>query len=506
MDRAAPLLATESRPNDTDRVPELRDIDVEGETDRRVCHACIGESHLKAEIKRFGRPKPCAYCDHTRLRTVTVTWLARRIDDVYREMVRFAEESVHFSPEGAAWIATGASPSELIADLISAADTTIATDIVSQLGSDHAYDIHRDGDTDWYDEGNETYELETPHDPRFHDAWQSFCKSVKHTRRFFSEDATAVLDMILGPILEGRRRPYRGAIRTIGPGDEQRFLYRARQANDAATRHRIYGAPITELSAPPVTSATPGRMNPAGISVFYGSRDAETAVAELRVPVGGTAIVGRFEIIRPLRLLDLTRLERIDNDMSPFHPDYVETSSHAKFLQGFHHEIRKPIVPGREPLEYLPTQVVAEYLWTRDPNSVDGVIFRSSQVSGARENVVLFPRSCVVANAADEPRREVTRSHAYSADEDDPEVTEYVYLRPRRDPQEATAPEVADPFPDLDWLEPFDREAEPTPEPSLRLDTASLIRAEVQAIAYAVAETPITIEDDRPINGDDIPF
>lgn len=505
VSRLPRVLAWGSAPaNNGDAMPEPTDIDVEGETDKRVCHACVGEPLLKAEIKRLGRPAECAYCDNTRLRTVGVTWLARRIDDVYRQMVRFAEEQVRFNFEdGAVWAASGETPSELIAELISAADTTIAADIVDQLGSDHAYDIHRDGDTDWYDETTDTYELDMPDDPQFRDAWLSFCESVKHSRRFFSEDAAAVLDMILGPILEQRKRTFRAAIRTIGPDDEGRYVYRARQANDEARRHRIYAAPIAELSAPPVTVATAGRMNPTGISVFYGSRDAETAVAELRVPVGGAAVVGRFEIIRPLRLLDLTRLEQIENDLSPFHPDYFETYSHAKFLRGFHREIRKPVVPGRESLEYLPTQVVAEYLWTHKEHAVDGVIFGSAQVSGGRENIVLFPRACLVENAAQEVRRHVSRSHAYRATEDDEDATEFVYLRPLPEPPPAAPAGPA--FPDLDWLTAFDRETEPEPEPSLRLDVGTLSHACVEAIRYRLEELPVRLEEDR-FGGADDPF
>lgn len=472
-----------------------RDYAAIGRNDKRVCHACIDEPQLKVEIKRSGQPARCAYCDGTNLRTVTVTGLARRIDDVYRRMVRFADECAHFSFDGGAtWEARGETPGALIADLIVAGDEGIAEDIVEQLGEDHAFNIHRDGDTDWYDLGNETYEIEEPIDPQFHHAWTNFCQSVKHVRRFFSEDATAVLDMLLGPLLEGRRRLFRGAIQTIGPADEGRFLYRARKANEDGDRKKIYSAPISELGAPPAALATAGRMNPAGISVFYACRDIETAVAELRVPVAGCAIVGRFEIIRPLRLLDLTKLEAIENDLSPFHPDYFEVGSFVQFLQGFHAEIRKPVIPGRERLEYLPTQVVAEYLWTRSENAVDGIIFRSAQVSDDRENIVLFPRSCSVEGADAEVRREVPSLFLY-ADQDDEDVVEMVF----RKREEAKVKDPADDLlPDDDWLSPFDRKTEDPPAAALRFDPGTLVNASVKGIRYDLDETAVEFHDHRP--------
>lgn len=470
-----------------------RDYAAIGRNDKRVCHACIDEPHLKAEIKRSGRPAPCSYCDHTKLRTVTVTGLARRIDDVYRRMVRFADERAHFSFDGGVtWGARGETPGALITDLIVAAAEAISEDIVAQLGDDHAFDIQREGDTDWYDLGNETYEIEEPADPRFHDAWTNFCQSVKHVRRFFSEDATAVLDLLLGPLLEGRRRLFRGAIRTIGPDDEGRFLYRARKANEEADRKKIYSAPMSELAAPPAALATAGRMNPAGISVFYACCDIETAVAELRVPVAGCAVVGRFEILRPLRLLDLTKLEAIENDLSPFHPDYFEVGSFVQFLQGFHAEIRKPVIPGRERLEYLPTQVVAEYLWTRSEYAVDGIIFRSAQVSDDRENIVLFPRSCSVEGADAEVRREVPSLFLHT-DQDDEDVVEMVF----RKPEEAKAKHPAENlFPDEDWLSPFDRKTENPPVAALRFDPETLVNASVKGIRYELDEIAVALRDD----------
>jgi len=47
-----------------------------------------------------------------------------------------------------------------------------------RLGDAHAFDIHRDGDTDWYDEGSKSTFSETPDNSRFRDFWSTFCASL----------------------------------------------------------------------------------------------------------------------------------------------------------------------------------------------------------------------------------------------------------------------------------------------------------------------------------------
>lgn len=46
-------------------------------------------------------------------------------------------------------------------------------------------------------------------------------------------------------------------------------------------------------------------MNSTGISVFYGATDDQTAIAEFRLSVGSWVVTATFEVIRPLRLLNL---------------------------------------------------------------------------------------------------------------------------------------------------------------------------------------------------------
>jgi hypothetical protein len=131
-------------------------------------------------------------------------------------------------------------------------------------------------------------------------------------------------------------------------------------------------------------------MNPPGVSVFYGAFERETCIAEIRLPVGSSGITGKFEIIKPLRVLDMTVFDGPHHSLSMFDPQYQRDVSHRLFLRDLHWEIRKPVLTRDEPIEYLPTQVIAEYLANRFDPRIDGIIYNSTQTDGQGLNIVIF--------------------------------------------------------------------------------------------------------------------
>lgn len=231
-------------------------------------------------------------------------------------------------------------------------------------------------------------------------------------------------------------------------------------------------------------------MNVAGIPVFYGSFESDTCVAETRIPVGGSAVVGKFEIVRDLRLLDLTQLADIRVKLSYFHPDYFDAIAYRAFLRGFHDEIKRPVLPGQEGLEYLPTQVIAEYLWTRRSHGVDGIIFGSAQMSGERANIVLFPHAVHVEGAETERAREIVHAYAHNAgDPEDPEPPVYLvaYSPPALAPEAERDPELGWPA----WPQPAPRSP---PQPTLRF-TGEMSLSIVTRIKVGVNEIPVALHE-----------
>lgn len=135
--------------------------------------------------------------------------------------------------------------------------------------------------------------------------------------------------------------------------------------------------------------------------MFYGSDDIDTVVAEIGAhSTNRYAIVGAFKTVRDLTLLNLADLPPVP---SPFDDAGRAGYFDLVFVHAFARDLGKPVVlDGREHIEYVPTQVVTEYLRYVMPQSVDGILFRSAQNGGV--NCVIFcdAAGCVGPN---EPAR-----------------------------------------------------------------------------------------------------
>lgn len=136
-------------------------------------------------------------------------------------------------------------------------------------------------------------------------------------------------------------------------------------------------------------------MNASGISVFYGAKDASSALAEVRPAVGSKVVVAHFLFTRPLKLLDLRSLETITCSGSLFDPAYTQEVERVGFLRTLTKLLILPVMPNEQEREYLMTQAVADYLASLKQPSLDGIIFPSVQ-DGVGENVVLFHKASLV--------------------------------------------------------------------------------------------------------------
>lgn len=214
-----------------------------------------------------------------------------------------------------------------------------------------------------------------------------------------------------------------------GPKTAYQSFYRARVFQSELNLKQALKHPDRTLGPPPSEVATAGRMNAHGISVFYGATDPAVAVAEVRPPVGSSVAVAQFDIIKPIRLLDLSALEKVFPSGSFFDPEYVGIIRRAKFLRSLCQKMVRPVMPNDEPLEYLATQAVADFLATDSTCSVDGILFPSVQVAGDMLNVVLFNKASKIKAVELPPGTEI-KVDTCSQDDDgwyrDYSVTEYV--------------------------------------------------------------------------------
>jgi RES domain-containing protein len=226
--------------------------------------------------------------------------------------------------------------------------------------------------------------------------WRSFENLLKTEARFFNRTAANHLTSIFDGIGELQTHDGRSLVVDAGPGTDFHALYRARIFQSDERLGAALGRPDIHLGSPPASLAAAGRMNARGISVFYGATNRKAAIAEVRPPVGSQIAVAQFEIIRKLRLLDLTALSDVRVTGSLFDFGLAGRTEGAVFLRSLSSRITRPAMPNDEPFEYLATQAVADFLATEASVPIDGIIFPSVQAAGDVLNVVLFHKAARV--------------------------------------------------------------------------------------------------------------
>ena len=358
----------------------------------RVCNNCGKDEILSEEIKEQGKHGICDHCGKPG-EIMELEDLAERINDVIQEHFQltpgYPEEPVElFQYKEGLWEQRGDQAEILIGD-IAGVDEQIAEELTSLLSGKHTYEAAKDGVENPY--GFEAmYEEREAFDLGFQIAWGEFQREILFKSRFFSVTAEHVLASIFEGLEALGTHGNRSIIATIEPCDQEEYIWRGRTAHSTREIENIVKEPVKELGPPPSRSARAGRMNADGISVFYGALEKSTCISELRPPVGSSVVIGKFKVIRTVKLLDLGALADAYVNTSYFDSKFLEHKSRAIFLKRLVREISRPVIPEEERVEYLATQAVAEFLANKACPKLDGIIFPSPQTGGKGRNVVLF--------------------------------------------------------------------------------------------------------------------
>jgi len=376
--------------------------DVDQLKTKRMCFACIGEQYLRGEIRGMGKRAKCSYCGKTR-RSYSVGELAERIETAFEQhYVRTSDQPndyqsmlLHDRESSYEWYRGG----EPVTDAImNAADIPqqAAEDIQKVLEDKHDdLELTQMGEeTEFADDSH--YEEKGASDEVWREEWRNFENSLKTEARFFSRTAANHLTSIFDGIDELRTHDERPLVVDAGPGTNFHTLYRARVFQSDDKLEAALCRPDTQLGSPPPLLAAAGRMNARGISVFYGANDQKTAIAEVRPPVGSQVAVAQFEIVRKLRLLDLTAVSDVRVTGSIFDLGLAGRMERAVFLRSLSSRITRPVMPDDELFEYLVTQAVADFLATESSVPIDGIVFPSVQAAGDVLNVVLLHKAARV--------------------------------------------------------------------------------------------------------------
>ncbi len=364
-----------------------------------ICADCIGENYLKADIERNGDEGECSYCGETG-KTISMGDLADQVDTAFE--VHFQRTSTE--PTGYEnallcdkemdynWVRHGDPVVYKIEETVQIDDTP-AEHVRQILVERHFdYDEAQTGEESVYD-SEAHYEEKGVEDYELRANW-TFCQSsLKTETRLFNREAEAILSTIFDGLNEHTTRASNSVIVDAGPDCHIAQLCRARVFQSGDKLEQALRRPDLEIGPPPFSAAAAGRMNARGISVFYGATDPEVALSEVRPPVGSRALVARFDITRPLRLLDVEALRSIYVDGSVFDSSYIRRLEKAKFLEHLSDQITMPVMPEDEPADYLVTQAIADYLASRTEPELDGIIYRSIQNGSNGLNVSLFHKS-----------------------------------------------------------------------------------------------------------------
>jgi hypothetical protein len=236
-------------------------------------------------------------------------------------------------------------------------------------------------------------------------SWEQFCEVIKHERRYFFLSKQKRKDSELYSPAEVLKTifEYAETMEAFIPLPEGSRVFRARRQPDGKS-YTTAG----DLGPPPLNRAIQtNRMSPPGIVMTYVSDDQETALAET-ANEPGTFAVGEFITEREALILDLTQLPPIPSVFREL-SDSLEYDPRRllRFLHHISQDISRPI--ERDELlhiEYVPTQVVTEYIRTAitiEGRSIDGIRYRSARRHTHTALVLFADRDNLILEKAEQP-------------------------------------------------------------------------------------------------------
>jgi hypothetical protein len=369
--------------------------------DKYVCADCFEDYAIREFIKENAVEKECSYCRRKSKAPIAakleivVDFICQGINTEWEDPVEsMAWEGAEGGYQGARVIDSDELIRYEIEELFNTHEAVL-DDIVLSLIYNH----------DWCQKD--------PYGLRREEAlslsWEDFAKQVKYYTRYVfleldngEDDFHRDLDMI--PVSKMLSRlsweisKMEYDIKMINVLDIGCTIYRARihdKEKKLTTAKKLGTVTVKKAKYA-------NRMSPAGIPMFYGSFEADTAFKEI-IDISGSrqgkiVSIATFKTLKKLRVLDLCHLPEV--------PSLFDTSSrHLRssliFMRQFREEFRKPIKKSKlENIEYVPTQVFTEYIRHKyediEGNPIRGILYPSSRNPGGISCVLfILNEQCV---------------------------------------------------------------------------------------------------------------
>jgi len=345
-----------------------------------VCADCFGDPGLAALVTASASELRCDFCG----KKSKSKPIAAPVDDVVDHMNECISREYEDPANSCGW---SSEEGGWLAVRVLHTDELLTDELGLEFPNDHDGKL-LDALCDGLGGASREWVRRDPYGPAPEDvyewSWDRFSRLVKHSRRFFFLDhGDRPNDELLSPHELLRRIGHfsksHGLVRVFPAGTR---LYRVRNAKPGETLR----TPL-ELGPPSAArSRLPTRMSPAGIPMFYGADDGETALWETW-DEAGLYVTACFEFVRDVLILDLTKVPRVPSLFEPL-ADSAETDPRYEliFLHQFMREVSEPIDrQGRAHVDYVPTQIVAEYFRAfplEDGRRIDGIKYASARRPG----------------------------------------------------------------------------------------------------------------------------
>lgn len=332
--------------------------------DKHICVKHFDDKYITNFIKNNYEKGYCDYCEKD-LKVISFEDLMEFIMDGVSNFYEDAANFMSYNSREGGYLGEIYTPDELIQDQIGldAQPFKIIEDIVDAIE-----DVAWAQPDLYYDNIKEDLEYQ----------WSYFKEIIKHKSRYLfssgDKNQAKAFHILreVGKLVSGLN-----IIKTIPKGTK---LYRCRQ-HDIKTKVLEFN----DITAPPNEIAIyPNRFSPTGISMFYSAFDITTATLETisREDKSKKYItIGEFETLEDEIVVDFNKLPTIPSifgirDKKKY---YLVLFLHS-FIRDMTKEIKKD---GKEHTEYVPTQVVTEFLRypfnIKRKNKLSGIIYPSSQ-------------------------------------------------------------------------------------------------------------------------------
>ncbi|MFD5397885.1 HEPN-associated N-terminal domain-containing protein [Streptomyces sp. NPDC127097] len=334
-----------------------------------VCEQCVNEPFLAAIVKDAAREgEECSYCGESPAAELDI------FVDAFTQGVfaRYgdAEGTLPYDSEDGVYIGYTLDTDEMVGEYCHIFREPLFQEAVVDAINDKIWtDLHS-----WYTSPSEAIST----------GWERFREAVMYESRYVFwqrkdwQDQEYDADGV---------HPAR-IMQSLSEHIDEHNLYRTVEVSDTFWRARTRTETEASWGAKDLGTAgrehakQANRMSPAGIPMFYGAEDADTAVRESLVRTSDTHVsVAAFRGTQRFTVVDLTG-SRLPEPPSEFDVERLTERYGILFLKDFTKDLTREVRPTFEQIEYVPTQILMEYLLKvhhpKGGGSVDGLIYTSA--------------------------------------------------------------------------------------------------------------------------------